>query len=302
MILSLASPAEKFYGLDMSWGRLTFGVCSVAAVPLVLDKSRVKLIINAGRGAGESEGRTSWTGKPELGDYVSFYGFMLYYLSLLGEVPSATSRTEEGKDDQGKGQGEGSDELRLILGGYSYGSLVASHLPEVDVVRDLFGSASSDDTGTMGTIRQTAHRIYSRTVEEGFGHPLQQGSGTTGLPNVIPKTTVSYLLISPLLPPISLFLTLFTKFSLEVGMETSAQGRQISCPKPADQFIANPTLVIYGNEDAFTSASKVRKWADDIFRASRGRFEAHEVDGASHFWREDGVESQARGLLRDWLS
>lgn len=217
---------------------------------------------------------------------------MLHYLRLLGEA--TTSRAEDQKDDQG-----GSDELHLLLGGYSYGSLVASHLPEIDVVRDLFASASSDDTGTIGTIRQIAHRICSRTVEE-IGHQTRQGPGTS-LPN-IPKTTVSYLLISPLLPPISLFLTLFTKFSLEVGMETSAQGRQISCPKPANQFSANRTLVIYGNEDAFTSASKLRKWANEISRASRGSFEAHEVEGASHFWREEGVETQARGILRDWLS
>lgn len=227
-----------------------------------------------------------------MGDYVSFYGFMLLYLRLLGKA--TTSRAEDRKDDQGE-----SGELHLILGGYSYGSLVASHLPEVDVIRDLFDRVSSDDTGTIDTIRQIAHGIYSRTVEE-IGHKPRQGSGNS-IPN-IPKTTVSYFLISPLLPPISLFLTLFTKFSLEVGMETSAQGRQISCPKPADQFSANRTLVIYGNDDAFTSASKLRKWANEISRASRGRFEAHEVDGASHFWREDGVEAQARGILRAWLS
>ena len=220
---------------------------------------------------------------------------MLQYLSLLGEA-TTTPRTEDRKDDQG-----GSDELHLILGGYSYGSLVASHLPDVDVVRDLFDSVSSDDTGTIGTIRQIANGIYTQTVEE-LGHQPhqpQQGSGTSLLR--IPKTTASYLLISPLLPPISLFLTLFTKFSLEVGMDTSAQGRQISCPKPADQLSANRTLVLYGNEDVFTSASKLRKWTNDISRASRGRFEAHEVDGASHFWHEEGVETQARGILRDWL-
>ena len=204
---------------------------------------------------------------------------MLHYLGFGGDATST-------------------DKLHIVLGGYSFGSLVASHIPQVDVIRGLFDSASSTDPSTLGTIRQIAHNLSSRTTGE-LGHQIRQDSESS--PQTTPEATISYLLISPLLPPISLFLSLFAKFSLEVGIGTSVKGKDIPCPKPTDQLCAHRALVIYGNEDTFTSASKLRNWAADIARESRGRFEAHEIDGASHFWREDGVEAQARGILREWV-
>lgn len=215
---------------------------------------------------------------------------MLHYLRFRGDTTSAI----EARGDNQEGPGK----VHIILGGYSFGSLIASHLPQLDVVRDLFDSASSNDPGTLGAIRQIAHNLFSRTVEE-FEYQKQQDSESSL--RQTPKATISYLLISPLLPPISLFLTLFAKFSLEVGVETSVRVKNIPCPKPTNQLRAHRALVIYGNEDAFTSASKLRNWADEISRESRGRFEAHEIDGASHFWRENGVEAQAQDTLREWI-
>src|SRR5436190_3450724 len=45
------------------------------------------------RGAGESDGRTSWTARPELGDYISFYGFMVHYIH--GLEPELTRNSAE---------------------------------------------------------------------------------------------------------------------------------------------------------------------------------------------------------------
>lgn len=247
------------------------------------------------RGAGCSEGWTSWTAKPELADYVSFYGFMVYYLRFLGVGGTSESARLET-----------SEKVHLILGGYSYGSLVASHLPAINVLVDLFENAPNGTT--LGAVRQIARKVSDRTSEvsqnptrplpmDAFSPRDQEDDSKKSLQG----TTISYLLISPLLPPISQFLTLFSKFSLDVGMETSAQGKQISCPKPVDQMRAHPTLAIYGNEDTFTSAGKLRKWSDETTRMPGSRFESHEIDGAGHFWHEDGVELQARNVLRDWL-
>ena len=247
------------------------------------------------RGAGGSEGRTSWTAKPELADYVSFYGFMLYYLHSLGVGGTSESARRET-----------SEKLHLILGGYSYGSLVASHLPAIDVLVDLFENAPNSTT--LGAIRQIARKVSDQTSEisQNQTRPLPMDASSPrdkedGSKKSLQGTTISYLLISPLLPPISQFLTLFSKFSLDVGMETSAQGKQIPCPKPVDQMRAHSTLAIYGNEDTFTSAGKLRKWSDETTRMPGGRFESHEINGAGHFWHEDGVELQARKVLRDWL-
>ncbi|EXJ59371.1 uncharacterized protein A1O5_12252 [Cladophialophora psammophila CBS 110553] len=102
----------------------------VALVGGVLLQSGYFLTTFNFRGASGSAGRTSWTGKAELGDYVSVYGFLLCYIDAIcrlrpgEEAPVAKPPT-------------------LILGGYSYGSMIASHLPSMDVVVDLFHSPAS---------------------------------------------------------------------------------------------------------------------------------------------------------------
>lgn len=111
------------------------------------------------RGAGSSKGRTSWQSKPEQRDYVSFIGFIVYYMHLLSppsaplsqpkftqsdpqlnelspvpsqalpptqRLPSDTihpSITLQSKSDDGR--------PRLLLAGYSYGSMITSQLPAI---------------------------------------------------------------------------------------------------------------------------------------------------------------------------
>ncbi|KAL2797862.1 Alpha/Beta hydrolase protein [Aspergillus keveii] len=242
------------------------------------------------RGAGDSEGRTSWTAKPELADYVSFYGFMMLYLRLL----RLSLASRPGGEDIEAG-------VRLLLGGYSYGSLIASHLPSSEVVSHLFGDAIQ---GTPShEIFLTARTICTQTEDI---QTIQQPSLAALIQNAreVPQpanTTISYLLISPLLPPINLLLTLFLDLSLEVDTQASGQRRQIPCPKPSDQLCAHRTLAIYGDEDTFTSVSKLRKWSDEQKRTPQSRFVSTEIEGAGHFWREDGVEAEARHALREWL-
>ncbi|KAL2836582.1 Alpha/Beta hydrolase protein [Aspergillus pseudoustus] len=242
------------------------------------------------RGAGDSEGRTSWTAKPELADYVSFYGFMILYLRLLGLGFSLWLGSESAETG-----------VHLVLGGYSYGSLVASHLPSSEVVAHLFSYA------IKGT---PAHEIFltAKTVcaqfEDSSSTDLSSPTMfTRNAKDILQSTssTISYLLISPLLPPINLFLTLFLDLSLEVDTQASGQRRQISCPTATDQLCAYRTLAIYGDKDTFTSVSKLRRWSDELERVPQSRFTWTEIEGAGHFWREDGVELEARHALRQWL-
>ncbi len=88
-----------------------------------------------GRGASGSAGRTSWSGKPELSDYVSVYGFMLHYINAIAQ-------THPGPDQRPI------QPPTLVLGGYSYGSMIASHLPSREFVVDLFDSVASDSAET----------------------------------------------------------------------------------------------------------------------------------------------------------
>ncbi|KAL4946717.1 hypothetical protein BDV06DRAFT_182181 [Aspergillus oleicola] len=246
------------------------------------------------RGAGDSKGRTSWTAKPELADYVSFYGFMMLYLQAL--------KLELVSESDKKGAGEN---IQLILGGYSYGSLVASHLPASEVVAELF------EDGIQGTpvheILLIAKTMFSSSREKIKSStqppkpkPERTGQDANGLLQLSSMRT-SYLLISPLLPPINLLLTLFFDMSLEMDTQGSGQRKKIPCPKPNEQLCAHQTMAIYGDDDTFTSVSKLRKWSGELSGVSGSLFQATEIEGAGHFWREDGVEEEAREALRLWL-
>ncbi|KAL3466039.1 Alpha/Beta hydrolase protein [Aspergillus heterothallicus] len=238
------------------------------------------------RGAGDSEGRTSWTAKPELADYVSFYGFMILYLRLLRL--KVASRLRSSSTESG---------VHLILGGYSYGSLVASHLPSSEMVTHIFS-----DTIQGSPIYEIF--LVARTVcAQWEGEQSPPAESTQSAKDILQSsdTTISYLLISPLLPPINLFLTLFLDLSLEVDTQASGQRRRIRCPNPTEQLCARRTLSIYGDEDTFTSVSKLRRWSDELKRTPQSGFTSTEIEGAGHFWREDGVELEARHALRQWL-
>ncbi|KAL4749814.1 hypothetical protein BDW72DRAFT_177416 [Aspergillus terricola var. indicus] len=240
------------------------------------------------RGAGGSHGRTSWTAKPEMADYVSFYGFMMLYLSCLTRQ-----------------LGKNPEEIHLILGGYSYGSFIASHLPASQVVAGLIIDALQGTPAheillivkTVCALSRDEILLLTQSPISDANDPGQDARELLHSSGI----TISYLLVSPLLPPINLFLTLFTDLSLEVATQASGKRRQIPCPKPKGQLCAHRTLAIYGDEDTFTSISKLRKWSGELSSVPRSQFQSAEVKGAGHFWRENGVEQQARQALRLWL-
>ncbi|KAL5342804.1 Alpha/Beta hydrolase protein [Aspergillus crustosus] len=246
------------------------------------------------RGAGDSGGQTSWTAKPELADYVSFYGFMLLYLHCLRS--NILFRSEESNVEDG---------IYLILGGYSYGSLVASHLPASDVIVEIFRDGTQGapvheiSLTAKNTCALSEDKIPPSTLVQDPEALSSWQNAKDPLQSI--NTTTSHLLISPLLPPINLFLTLFLDLSLEVDTEASGQRRKIPCPKPSDQLCAHRTLAIYGDEDTFTSASKLRNWSDELSNVPQSQFASKEVEGAGHFWREPGAEQEARQSLRLWL-
>ncbi|PYH93538.1 hypothetical protein BO71DRAFT_327463 [Aspergillus ellipticus CBS 707.79] len=253
------------------------------------------------RGAGGSKGRTSWTARPELADYVSFYGFMLLYLyfaraRLTAQGGSHVSGSSTDVDDA-------AGKIRIILAGYSYGSMIASHLPGLDAIVDLV-RASTRET-PIHEIYQIAEKLSLCLADDPTTPPrpspayrpatadeMRQAADKIG------RATISYLLVSPLLPPVNLFLTFFSRLSLDAGAQT---GRPIPCPQPADQLRAHETLAIFGDQDMFTAASKLEAWSDELAQAPGSRFQGAEIEGAGHFWREDGVESRAREAIRNWL-
>lgn len=234
-----------------------------------------------------------------MADYVSFFAFLSYFLHVL------SWEDKHGKES-GTSEARSPSRTEIILGGYSYGSLIASHLPGVDTIVNLL----RDPTGStaLHAICKTAESIAARSNER--PQPQMQASAQSNPSPMVDedsldelsKSAISYLLVSPLLPPLSGFLTIFSKLSLDAAAELSAQGRDVPCPKPVDQLCHHRTLAIYGNQDGFTSTKKLRKWSAELSGTSQGMFQAREIDRAGHFWRENGVEAEARHALRDWLA
>ena len=147
------------------------------------------------RGAGESAGRTSWTGKAELVDYVSFYGFMVCLIEAVER------RMHE--DSHGHGDGVVSEQIPapekpheqrkepvLILGGYSYGSLITSCLPDHALVSGLFHNAEVDVDLTEIEIRGRADKA-GRDLAAYFSVSEQEVLGRGRASLRIPPTNAS---------------------------------------------------------------------------------------------------------------
>jgi alpha/beta superfamily hydrolase len=282
MIPSWGLSVASFYKQGTSWGHSTSG-----ASPM-LSSEICKIANKYYSGAGSSEGRTSWTGKPELGDYVSLYGFMLNYLQELHSTLASRQNTPP------------TEAIHLVIGGYSFGSLIASHVPPLDVMLDLFCNGPTTPTTPIYEIGSAAQKIAAQSTRHlppAKQNPDQDNQADQPTSRVV--TTISYLLVSPLLPPVSQLLTAFSALSVSVGGKSSAQARPAG--RPAEQLSAHRTLALFGDQDTFTSARKLQRWSAEMARMSQSGFTGCEIEGAGHFWRENGVETRARRALQEWL-
>jgi len=264
--------------------------------------------------------------------------------------------------DRNAGVGEG---MVLILGGYSYGSLITTNLPSTETILASFASvskgtaeaeirlramslstqwnaevqqharrgrrsapstlrasphsavfggeesepgsrrASRESRRSIDMVRRSMDRSRTklgirRSSSEVEVTPLETKLGTKDL---VPPST-HYLLISPLLPPISMFATMFSKAcALRSENEPPAKPTTVksSASRTEEKFQRHPTLAIYGKKDFFTSYKKLRKWAEHSMAEADSRFTCREIKGAGHFWHEEGVDGQMRGCLRDWV-
>ncbi|KAK3719534.1 hypothetical protein LTR37_004392 [Vermiconidia calcicola] len=333
------------------------------------------------RGAGDSAGRTTWSGKAEQEDYTSFAGLIAYYIHGLGSasgVPTLDSihsasdlENNFGSQNAMCTRGEGS--IHLLLGGYSYGSLVLARLPPMSAIIQRMESAeigtaaaeivlrartlsnqtkntlrtsnsptgprgrqltpidattsptkrngaspivmggeetdpsarrrSRDSRRSMDLVRKSVdvpHRIRARMGRSSgpqlvTGHDVQEPSSAVSQSS--PSITIRYLFISPVLLPFTHTLSPPGPPSFTPGMRKLAaadKGGGIA-------FLQNQTLVLFGSADGFTSAGRLRVWAEKMARDSKSSFEWAEVKDAGHFWREAGVMQQLQEKLAAWV-
>lgn len=243
----------------------------------------------------------------------------------------------------------------LLLGGYSYGSIIAKHLPPTpDIVMRfqtaLEGSAEREiklravsmagqmseqwdeerraaqrgrqkprnrsDTlqappvmmggeETPVEVRRSSREIRRsmdrpRSVDiprkllrrvSGQKHSLEKKvrQATSEKDCEVPPPNTCYLLVSPLLPPVS------TSLAVSLGQTFW----KASDHSTAENISSHPTLAVTGAEDMFTASKSLRKWSQKY--SATGNFTFDEVEKAGHFWREAGVEEKLIAILRTWL-
>ena len=320
------------------------------------------------RGAGASKGRTSWNGKPEQADYISFVGFLVSYLSGLsageslvspGPSPALYPTNNELHYPSSVASKPQIDEpITLILGGYSYGSLIASQLPDIENLMSIFSHAAKGSAAAEIRLRadhlsrernneadHTRQRGQTLTVEDALacssygGEECEPGTRRTSresrrsmdavrksveasrarlhlkrqnsegksrspgpkedlAPLDIPQLHICFLLISPVLPPVASFLTVFSKPWKAPGSAISVMAQE---EYNKQKFERNQTFAVFGDHDFFTSSKKLRKWGTGLASQPDSRFTYREVTGAGHFWQEDGVEADLHRAITEWI-
>lgn len=158
--------------------------------------------------------------------------------------------------------------------------------------------------------------------------PAPAGEGDDRLPAPVdpPRYRAAYLLVSPLQGVVTNLATMSFPNPF-LRRRRSKKGKPAALPRAAanddaqepsgdgdpvsaegeQKLVRNPTLAVYGDQDVFVSARKLREWARRLEGAADSRFRAHEVSTAGHFWTEervlyvmrDAVTTFAEGLLAE---
>lgn len=203
-----------------------------------------------------------------------------------GEFSKQYLEKQEQRDQSTRGQDSLCVSQGMLVGGF-----------ESEDTRRRISRESSRRSLDLEGVRRSVDRMRKRPSKRASArHDLSSSStpDTTNAFAVLP--TVRYLLISPLLPPITAFLSLSTKVRLPVSL---LKGRDY---KWKEELHLHPGCCIFGHHDMFTSHKRLQKWAKKLQEESEGRFSSYEVEAAGHFWHEEGAEIGLRSAIETWLS
>lgn len=272
------------------------------------------------RGAGGSAGRTSWTAKAERGDYITVVGFLVYYTHHLG-----TTVDEE--------------KTVLLLAGYSYGAMITTQLPPLpDVLAPFTSPTTSSEAGqirtraeSLGTQQRELLHVHSRrSLRVGEGSPkrshdgrrsfslddaeeklrkgvqhfmakTKHGSRTTS-PVGLKATPPPELVLSPLansIEPRSAHLLISPLQGMISHLATMSRSPQDAAAEA--KLRDNHTLAVYGDRDGFVASQKLRAWTMRMEGTEHSLFRGKEVEGAGHFWVEEGALDTMRGYVDEFV-
>ncbi|KAA8910632.1 Alpha/Beta hydrolase protein [Sphaerosporella brunnea] len=258
---------------------------------ILLRRGYIVVLFNF-RGVGHSRGHTSWTGSAERKDYAAVAAWALAFLvSLAGS--------------SGEGEQQQQEEAHLLAAGYSYGALIAAASSvHAQYLLETLRSPPTPAYATALAAGIKSARCWGDVHSVAAARTSYSGVRSPQLPPPPPAEAqlqelrrweevavrLSYLLVSPPLPPVSSLLLL------------GGGGRSVLDPVSAAEAgagAAKKVFVAWGDDDVFTGVRKYRRWAEKM-RSCEFVFEGVEVAGATHFWGEKalGVVEERLGA---WL-
>ncbi|KAK6538616.1 hypothetical protein TWF694_010194 [Orbilia ellipsospora] len=301
----------------------------LSLVSLLIRKGWVVATFNFG-GAGNSKGKTSWTGAPEREEYATIAAFLVKYVecldphsfahntrthntdNIINTTPATVGVSNGSTTATGDIKEGGKPAMKVLLAGYSYGSLIASRIPSADKI------LKSVDCDVLAYATRTAYEWASTEKRRSFAMHRGVAAGmspwcadlcdeeeeqgeTSGSkePSVVAaaKDKVNYevqmklethwLLVSPLLPPVSILLNLPNPLSWFHRSKKNEhdESEEEAADEGGDE---RDMLVVYGTNDMFTGVGRYRNWIKGRTTGRRkGEFHAVEVEGAGHFWMQE---------------
>lgn len=152
----------------------------------------------------------------------------------------------------------------------------------------------------------------SRGRNRGFSAPDPPASSTASA--AAPASTSTLPPIESLVRPRPAYILVAPLQGIITSLATMSRSLTSADPSAEAKLWQNPTLAVFGNQDVFVSARKLRDWTARMEGGGNGttssesdtegtvsRFEGREVDGAGHFWIEEGVLGQMMGWVDQFV-
>lgn len=200
----------------------------------------------------------------------------------------------------GSGSGSQNDDreerLHLVLGGYSYGSMIASQLLSATSTKIRPDNATIK-IRLLELARQLAHERDAKSSSTPFAIDTLFNDALTFADIVLPESSkvrqplaCSLLLISPLLAPTTMLVA-------------PTGGSGVWFPWSASQLTKArlPTMCIFGQRDEFTSGNRTKRALQQIKAAGAEDLAWREIACAGHFYREEDAMRRLAEALRGWV-
>lgn len=165
---------------------------------------------------------------------------------------------------------------------------------------------SRDTRRSASVVREVPRRIKAHIRHYSDGHKSLSDSDTAGkqpsseasssVASSLPVVSVSYLLISPVLPPLSH--TLVSPSSLASLLSTSKGAMD---KDTGIGSLQQPSLVVFGSTDGITSAKRLKAWCEKLASQSPDNWQWAEIDRAGHFWREENTMRELTRSVSEWV-